>query len=1063
MKTIKKLTIFACILFFNSLIGQSEYNQIQTLLTKAEEARLNKDYDEGLKLAYQAKSIYSKNNLDTIHIRIYNKLAKIYHRTAAYDSSMHYCKKSLEIDSKKLKFSKAYAQTLELTAKTHSLLGSIPKAIDYHKQSLELKKQLYPKIHTAMANQYWLYGIELRYHKKYKFALQQFQIAEDILNKIKGNRELKIDVYDYISDTYTYLFDLDSALKYAKLKLNLVKKEFGPNSSKMADAYSNFSFAYRYTGNIKKAIKYIKLREKIVTESSSINQFNLASIYYDLSGIYNQLFEYSRAIKYYEKTILILERDPKKFNFNLGRCYYFMGNTYRKLNENEEAIKYMEKGKELLIKSLGKNHPDIAAIDSSIADCLDINNDFEQALSYHKKALKIYENFETPYIDAKSSCHDNIASIYRQTKRFRKALIHDHKLQLLYAFNKYSDGYINALQLKALDHCSLNQLDSAAYYLNLIPKFLNYNEKKAPYQFNNVKHSKELSNYLNCKVHFYNAQFSKSKNTVYLDSIHQQSQKFLASQEYCDDQYGTPIDKLQRIQDHLNIYENCIDSYTKHNHFLDSRIAFEIAEKTKSRLLKINLNAIKANDFSNVPDSLLTKEVTLKKSIAKFEKLRFESTNDSITKDCTNQLFKLKRQKDELDDLLLKEYPRFHNLKYNNKVISVSSLQQNLTNNEIIIEYYIGKENIYLYTITKNNYNVISFETPNDLEQWVTQLRNSIYNYDDDEQLKNYLKSAHKLYSTLIAPIKNELKQKLIIIPDGILNYIPFETLLEKKVDQFISYKGLPYLIKNHQISYNYSATLYHQLLTQKSEAAKENLLAFAPSFKDNKEKFESIKARRNGFENLLYNIPEAEMAHEYISGALFKGNKATEENFLKNAEDYKIIHLSTHAKSNDKLGDYSFIAMSKVNDSIDHANRIYTSELYNLNLKADMVVLSACETGLGKLQGGEGIISLARAFTYAGAKSTINSLWSVNDASTKTLMEEFYKNIKAGKTKDQALHEAKLSYLENEDMDAPYFWASFIAMGNMEPITLNSSSHYYWYFLLLIPILFVLANKRRK
>ena len=107
--------------------------------------------------------------------------------------------------------------------------------------------------------------------------------------------------------------------------------------------------------------------------------------------------------------------------------------------------------------------------------------------------------------------------------------------------------------------------------------------------------------------------------------------------------------------------------------------------------------------------------------------------------------------------------------------------------------------------------------------------------------------------------------------------------------------------------------------------------------FKDNKEKFNSITERRNGFENLLYNIPEAEMAHEYISGSLFKGNEATENNFLKNAEDYKIIHLSTHAKSNDKLGDYSFIAMSNVNDSIDDANRIYTSELYNLNLKADI------------------------------------------------------------------------------------------------------------------------------
>ena len=210
---------------------------------------------------------------------------------------------------------------------------------------------------------------------------------------------------------------------------------------------------------------------------------------------------------------------------------------------------------------------------------------------------------------------------------------------------------------------------------------------------------------------------------------------------------------------------------------------------------------------------------------------------------------------------------------------------------------------------------------------------------------------------------------------------------------------------------------------------------------------------RRNGFENLFFNIPEAESIHNLIPGRLFKGSSATEENFLNNTSDYKIIHLATHAKSNDKLGDYSFIALSKVNDSILDKNRLYVGELYNLNLNADMVVLSACETGLGELQKGEGIISLARAFTYAGAKSTINSLWSVNDASTKTLMEYFYQNIKNGKSKDEALRDAKLTYLENENYDPPYFWASFIAMGNMEPIALSSEFNYWW--LLLLPVVF--------
>ena len=1062
MKTLKKLTIIVCILFFNSLIGQNDYDKIQTILAKAEEAKDSAQYDEALTWIKQAQSIHSNSPRDTLYLKINNKLIEIYNEKGRYNSSLQYCKKLLQINDKNLKLTKAYAHTLELTAKTHSLLGSIKTAVKYHKRSLELKKKLYPKNHISLADQHLIYGIELYNFTKYNLASQQFQFANDIVKNLENNVDLKLNIYTYLSNNYTYLSDTKPALKYAQLYLDLAKQEYGESSSQMATAYDNFSWIYRFNGDYKKALYYIKLTEKILLETEPDDQLKLAPVFYALSAIYNKLFEYTKAIKYYEKVILIYQADPDRFNHKLGRCYFFMGNTYRKLNQKEKAIKFMEQGKHLLINSLGKNHPDIAAMNTGIASCMDIEKNSEQALNYYKKALSIYAKANTSYLEAKTFCHVSISTIYRNTKRFKKALIHDHKMQQLYAFDKFNDGYINALNLKAQDYLSLNQLDSVSYYLNLIPKFLRFNEKGTPYQFNTVRHFEEFSKYLECKIQYNKSRYTQSNDKVYLDSIHHEIQKFIAAQEYWGDKNSTSGDKVFRLTDNLPVYENCINTYVNHKNILDPTLAFIIAEKTKSRLLKINLNAIDASNFSKVPDSLITKDVNLKKSIAKYEKLKFESEKDSIIKSCTDQLFKLNRQKDELYDVFIKEYPRFHNLKYSNKVISVNSLQQKLTNNETLIEYFLGQDNIYLYTICKDQFNVISIDTPKDIEQWVMQLRNSIYNFDNKEQTKQYLASAHHLYNTLIAPIKKELKQKLIIIPDGILNYIPFETLLEEKLDQITSYKELPYLIKNHQISYNYSATLYHQLLTQKSKAARENLIAFAPSFKDNKKQFKSISERRNGLENLLYNIPEAKMAHEYISGSLFTGANATEENFLKNAGNFKIIHLSTHAKSNDKLGDYSFIAMSKVNDSIDDVNRIYTSELYNLDLKADMVVLSACETGLGELQKGEGIISLARAFTYAGAKSTINSLWSVNDASTKTLMEEFYKNIKAGKTKDQALHEAKLSYLENEDMDAPYFWASFIAMGNMEPITLSSGFNYWW--LLIIPVLFgILFFAKRK
>ena len=222
---------------------------------------------------------------------------------------------------------------------------------------------------------------------------------------------------------------------------------------------------------------------------------------------------------------------------------------------------------------------------------------------------------------------------------------------------------------------------------------------------------------------------------------------------------------------------------------------------------------------------------------------------------------------------------------------------------------------------------------------------------------------------------------------------------------------------------------------------------------------------RRNGLGNLKYNSQEVDAIDNLFNASIFKDHLATKSNFIDNLKNHKIIHLSTHAKSNDKSGDYSFIAFSKSNDSLLD-DKLYVKELYNLDLDADMVVLSACETGLGELKKGEGVISLARAFTYAGAGSTVTSLWNVNDAQTTKLMTLFYKNLKQGIPKDEALHKAKLLYIKNEDLASPYFWAAFIPAGNMETIDFNNNKKYKYVLigsiLLIIFLSFMVYRKKK-
>jgi CHAT domain-containing protein len=176
-------------------------------------------------------------------------------------------------------------------------------------------------------------------------------------------------------------------------------------------------------------------------------------------------------------------------------------------------------------------------------------------------------------------------------------------------------------------------------------------------------------------------------------------------------------------------------------------------------------------------------------------------------------------------------------------------------------------------------------------------------------------------------------------------------------------------------------------------------------------------------------------------TGAVYIGKDATEERFKKDASKYRIIHFATHGMANDRDPDFSLLAFTEIRDSIEN-EFLYVSDLYNLKLNADLVVLSACETGLGEIRRGEGVISLARGFSYAGAKSIFTTLWSVNDQSTAMIIESFYKYLKEGKEKDEALHLAKSDFIKSADNNRahPFLWAPYILIGDSSVINLSNS-----------------------
>ena len=281
----------------------------------------------------------------------------------------------------------------------------------------------------------------------------------------------------------------------------------------------------------------------------------------------------------------------------------------------------------------------------------------------------------------------------------------------------------------------------------------------------------------------------------------------------------------------------------------------------------------------------------------------------------------------------------------------------------------------------------------------------------------------------LLRLLTNPKNKTLFFILDDVLLYLPMEVLIGPKGS---------FLIQKHKVSYAPSLLLWNEQLRVKK--SKYNRLGiFAPTYKDYNEK----NPKRNDSTALLGASQEALLISKLFKAEIFTDEKASKQEFIDKAKDFSILHLAMHSSINNMDSEFSNLSFSPSGDD----NKLFISELYNMTLNADLAVLSACNTGVGELKKGEGLINVSSAFTYAGVPSTVTSLWNVPDRETSQIMISFYKHLKSGKSKNEALQQAKLDYLANTNdplLKHPYYWAGFVISGDSTPITHSSTLWLY-------------------
>ena len=360
----------------------------------------------------------------------------------------------------------------------------------------------------------------------------------------------------------------------------------------------------------------------------------------------------------------------------------------------------------------------------------------------------------------------------------------------------------------------------------------------------------------------------------------------------------------------------------------------------------------------------------------------------------------------------------------------------------VMVYYFMGFENQYFFTLQNST---ISLNRLNTSHISIPKIVQFVDYFNDANAITNdisgYNKCGKQVFDILKLP-NNSINKNLIIVPDGILNFLPFEALITQESNT-TNFARMHYLLNDFKIAYNTSASIY--LNSKPVLKSEKTVLGVFPVFE------------KSGFE-LRYSKKELASIRNNFKGKYLENADATFNNFKNNASNYSILHLSTHASS----GDIETPASIKFYDQ-----EILYSELYNLHINPDLVVLSACETGIGKLYKAEGAMSVARGFQFAGAQNLMFSLWKVNDFTTSVFMTDFYKNVKNNVSYFEANTNAKREYLNDKSIPnakkSPYYWSSFVYYGSISGEEKSGNYIYYVISFLIVIGLFLVFNHYRK
>jgi CHAT domain-containing protein len=897
-----------------------------------------------------------------------------------------------------------------------------------HKKGLEhsLKaKDIAAKINTSIiffkheiTNRiYHQYGYTGNWKKALIEAKENYTILKDTFPDHHPKILWIIDDLGFISRS---LHDNETSLKYYNWSLPLYKNNHPEKIEDLAMNYNRMASNYRELGLRKKEYEILKESESIWDDNEIEGYFGSKFSCYEQLVTWNIYYGNRKEAEYYlrkQETLMPqltaalkdTERPYLSRRYYL-RIYYNYIALYIQSEQFTKARTYLELYKEQLPKNQAKHSFEVhfkALYHSYLAKMPDV--EINEEIRHLQQAISIADmNADAFYINSKPYELQLLKS-YLKAKLDPDALglieelMNDGKetddnLKFYLLSNKANLHALlgeNYLAEKEFTESLLFLVDTEGGKLDL--KTISLNQLKPFYTFETVNGLLFASKFYEEKhrINQIANDLQISKNLVVLASK-------VFDKLYLGDRYNENL-----FKGYKKIEQQALSVLTLNSNENDVKTILEALENNTTKYTWSKFVYSEARRNLNVPDTLVDRENELKSLIHYYQNELFKKKEERLNLDTLKtRLTESNYEFHKLQTFIKKKFTSYYNSNF--EAFDLSAFQKNLPDKGKILKYIISDKSLYCFIISRNEIGFHRIEQPKNFEI-------QIENYIDDLKTfnSNIGASLSGIHPILPDRLNITSETKITIIPDGILCYLPFEALQE--TTQFIHSKN--------SFSYASSLSLLKDQNKISSSTEAITLGYFSAQYDDAKQ--------------LPYLVQEERSLLNSFQGQSFY-NMSTAQ-LMKNAKKFDVLHFAMHSTIDKENPEFSNFNLGN--------EKLLMSDLYHESFKAQMAVLSACETGSGNFVNGEGIQSVSKAFTYTGIPSIVMSLWKVDDESTSKIMSEFYKNLKKGQAKDQALKNSKITYVasvEDEALKHPYYWAGFIVSGNTNALVSNNNTLYW-------------------